>query len=62
MVLGRPNAGFGFAGISLHVESGAGPLHVAKGFRSVMGVRAKLKTPGITNPLVETGQATDAAP
>ena len=62
-----PKLEFGEAGINKHVDdgpAGGGPAvgkHEAPGVASVIGVRAKLPTPGITKPFADTGQAADAA-
>ena len=67
IVLGLPKPGFGEAGINKHVDdgpAGGGPAvgkHDAPEVASVIGVRAKLPTPGITKPFVDTGQAADTA-
>jgi hypothetical protein len=62
IVRGKPKLEFGEAGMNKHDPAIVGGKHDAGGPASVVGVRAKLPTPGITKPFVEAGQAMEAAP
>ena len=61
IVLGVPKLALGLAGMKTHDAAMAGGKHDPPA-AVVIGEAAKLPTPGMTKPLVDAGQAEDAAP
>ena len=60
IVRGFPKLGLGPTGMNAHFDDMFGGKHEAP-IASETGVAAKLPTPGITRPFVDTGQAAEAA-